>query len=167
MTVIVYEHPLSPYAQKVKLALDEKGVTYQTRMPAAIGSGQPDQEFLKANPRGEVPALIDGDVKIFDSTIILEYIEDKWPTPALLPKSPAARADARTIEDVMGRLGQPMEKTHWIMDKWGYTGSACIPMALDDAVEKGLLRPGMKVIFCATGGGMAMACNAWVWTGRA
>ncbi len=71
----------------------------------------------------------------------------------------------RTIEDVMARLGQPMAKTHWIMDKWGYTGSACIPMALDDAVEKGLLRPGMKVIFCATGGGMAMACNAWVWTG--
>jgi glutathione S-transferase len=108
MTVIVYEHPLSPYAQKVKIALDEKGVAYQTRMPAAIGSGQPDQEFLKANPRGEVPALIDGDVKIFDSTIILEYIEDKWPTPALLPKSPAARADARTIEDVMDTLFEPI-----------------------------------------------------------
>ncbi len=108
MTVIVYEHPLSPYAQKVKIALDEKGVAYQTRMPAAIGSGQPDQEFLKANPRGEVPALIDGDVKIFNSTIILEYIEDKWPTPALLPKSPAARADARTIEDVMDTLFEPI-----------------------------------------------------------
>ncbi len=72
----------------------------------------------------------------------------------------------RTIEDVMARLGQPMSKTHWIMDKWGYTGSACIPMALDDAVEQGKLRPGMKVIFCAPGGGMAMACDAWVWTMR-
>ncbi len=70
----------------------------------------------------------------------------------------------RTIEDVMQRLGQPMSKTHWIMDKWGYTGSACIPMALDDAVEQGKLSPGMKVVFCATGGGMAMACDAWVWT---
>jgi len=108
MTVIVYEHPLSPYAQKVKIALDEKGVAYQTRMPAAIGSGQPDQEFLKANPRGEVPALIDGDVKIFDSTIILEYIEDKWPTPAMLPKAPADRAHARTIEEVMDTLFEPI-----------------------------------------------------------
>ena len=98
MTVTVYEHPLSPYAQKVKIALDEKGVPYETKMPVAIGSGQPDREFLKANPRGEVPALIDGETMIFDSTIILEYIEDKWPTPALLPKSPADRADARTIE---------------------------------------------------------------------
>ena len=108
MTVIVYEHPLSPYAQKVKIALDEKGVAYVAKMPAAIGSGQPDQEFLKANPRGEVPALIDGEVTIFDSTIILEYIEDKWPTPAMLPKTPADRANARTIEDVMDTSFEPI-----------------------------------------------------------
>ena len=61
VSLIVYEHPLSPYAQKVKIALDEKGIAYEPRMPVAIGSGQPDREFLKANPRGEVPALIDGD----------------------------------------------------------------------------------------------------------
>ena len=106
--IIVYEHPLSPYAQKVKIALDEKGVPYETKMPAAIGTGQPDREFLKANPRGEVPALIDGDVKIFDSTIILEYIEDKWPSPAMLPKTPADRAHARTIEEVMDTLFEPI-----------------------------------------------------------
>ena len=61
MSLIVYEHPLSPYAQKVKIALDEKGVAYETKMPAAIGTGQIDKEFLSANPRGEVPALIDGE----------------------------------------------------------------------------------------------------------
>jgi glutathione S-transferase len=108
MSLIVYEHPLSPYAQKVKIALDEKAVAYETRMPVAIGSGRPDKEFLKANPRGEVPALIDGDVTIFDSTIILEYIEDKWPEPALLPSDPAARARARTIEEVMDTHFEPI-----------------------------------------------------------
>ncbi len=108
MTVIVYEHPLSPYAQKVKIALDEKGVAYETRMPAAIGSGQPDLEFLRANPRGEVPALIDGADAIFDSTIILEYIEDKWPAPALLPATPAGRAKARMIEEVMDSTFEPI-----------------------------------------------------------
>lgn len=108
MTVTVYEHPLSPYAQKVKIALDEKGVAYETRMPTAIGSGQVDAAFLSANPRGEVPALIDGDVAIFDSTIILEYIEDKWPEPALLPKGAAARARARTIEEVMDTAFEPI-----------------------------------------------------------
>jgi len=117
MSLIVYEHPLSPYAQKVKIALDEKGVAYEARMPAAIGTGQPDLEFLKANPRGEVPALIDDGFAVFDSTIILEYIEDKWPTPALLPKSPADRSIARTIEDVMDTHFEPinwgMGEIHW------------------------------------------------------
>jgi len=108
MTLIVYEHPLSPYAQKVKIALDEKGIEYEAKMPVAIGSGQPDQEFLKSNPRGEVPSLIDGEVAIFDSTIILEYIEDKWPEPALLPKDPVRRARARTIEDVMDTSFEPI-----------------------------------------------------------
>jgi glutathione S-transferase len=108
MTLIVYEHPLSPYAQKVKIALDEKGIAYEARMPAAIGSGQPDREFLKSSPRGEVPSLLDGEVSIFDSTIILEYIEDKWPTPALLPPDPARRAQARTIEEVMDTSFEPI-----------------------------------------------------------
>src|SRR5271156_3228319 len=101
MSLIVYEHPLSPYAQKVKIALDEKGVAYETKMPMAIGTGQVDKDFLSANPRGEVPALLDGDAALFDSTIILEYIEDKWPERPLLPKDPLGRARARTIEDIM------------------------------------------------------------------
>jgi 3-oxoacyl-[acyl-carrier-protein] synthase III len=71
----------------------------------------------------------------------------------------------RTIEYVMENLGQPLSKTHWIMDKWGYLGSACIPAALDDALEQGrTLMPGDHVVFCATGGGMAMAASVWRWT---
>lgn len=108
MTPILYEHPLSPYAQKVKIALDEKGITYETKMPVAMGTGQPDREFLKSNPRGEVPSLIDGDVAVFDSTIILEYIEDKWPEPPLLPPAPDARARARMIEEVMDTSFEPI-----------------------------------------------------------
>ena len=71
----------------------------------------------------------------------------------------------RTIEYVMAHLGQPMSKTHWIMDKWGYLGSACIPAALDDALERGRgPKPGDNVLFCATGGGMAIAASVWKWT---
>jgi 3-oxoacyl-[acyl-carrier-protein] synthase-3 len=69
----------------------------------------------------------------------------------------------RTIESVMAALAQPMSKTHWTMDKWGYTGSACIPMTLDDAVEAGRLRAGDLVVLCASGGGIAMACAAFTW----
>jgi 3-oxoacyl-[acyl-carrier-protein] synthase-3 len=71
----------------------------------------------------------------------------------------------RTIEFVMKNLGQPLRKTHWIMDKWGYLGSACIPAALDDALENGKgPKLGDNVVFCATGGGMAMAATVWKWT---
>ena len=101
MALRLYDHPLSPYGQKVKIALIEKGVEFQGMLPNAIGSGQVDGEFAAANPRGEVPALIDGDAAIFDSTVILEYIEDKWPKPALLPASPVDRARVRMLEDVM------------------------------------------------------------------
>lgn len=99
--LIVYEHPLSPYAQKVKISLREKGVPFETRLPEGIGTGATAGGFAKANPRGEVPALIHGNVEIFDSTIILEYIEDVWPDPAMLPKAAADRARVRMIEDVM------------------------------------------------------------------
>ncbi len=70
----------------------------------------------------------------------------------------------RTIEFVMEAMNQPMTKTHWIMDKWGYLGSACVPAALDDAVTTGKgPKPGDTVVFCATGGGMAMAASVWKW----
>jgi 3-oxoacyl-[acyl-carrier-protein] synthase-3 len=70
-----------------------------------------------------------------------------------------------TIKMIMEIIEQPLEKTHWIMDKWGYTGSACIPMALDDAFEQGVgPKPGDNVLFIASGGGISMACTVWKWT---
>lgn len=96
--VVLYEHPLSPFAQKVKIALAEKGIAFESRLPDIIG-GDLD-EFARLNPRREVPTLVDDDVAVFDSTIILEYLEDRWPTPALLPASPADRARVRTLEEL-------------------------------------------------------------------
>jgi len=96
--VVLWEHPLSPYAHKVKIALAEKGVAFECRLPDFM-SGQ-DAAFASANPRLEVPALVDGDTKVFDSTIILEYVEDRWPTPPLLPPTPAERARVRMLEEL-------------------------------------------------------------------
>ena len=107
----LYDHPFSPYAQKVKIALREKGQPFEAPLPQGIGAGGASGEFTAANPRAEVPALIDGEVMVFDSTIILEYIEDKWPTPPLLPKSPSERARVRMIEEVMD--------THYEPINWG------------------------------------------------
>lgn len=98
--MLLYEHPLSTYVQKVKIALREKGVEFESRVPEGLGSGKAGGAFAEASPRLEVPTLIDGEDRIFDSTIILEYLEDRFPSPPLLPPSPLARAQARMIEDV-------------------------------------------------------------------
>src|SRR5258708_20788932 len=97
--MLLYEHPLSSYAQKVKIALREKGLDFKVETPPALGSGKAEGAFAAASPRNEVPALIDGDVRIFDSTIILEYLEDKFPSPPLLPREPAARPNAPMTQD--------------------------------------------------------------------
>ena len=96
--VLLYEHPLSPYAQKVKIALAEKDVAVECRLPDFLSGS--DADFATASPRLEVPALVDGDTRVFDSTVILEYIEDRWPTPPLLPRTPAERARVRMLEEL-------------------------------------------------------------------
>jgi glutathione S-transferase len=96
--VKLYEHPLSPYAQKVKIALAEKGIPYETELPDIVGGNLDD--FRALNPRLEVPTLVDGEARIFDSTVILEYVEERWPTPSLLPRTPAERARVRMLEEL-------------------------------------------------------------------
>jgi glutathione S-transferase/RNA polymerase-associated protein len=96
--LVLFEHPLSPFAQKVKIALAEKEVPYESRVPDILGGELSD--FVSLNPRLEVPTLLDGDLAVFDSTVILEYLEDRWPTPPLLPPGAAERARVRMIEEL-------------------------------------------------------------------
>ena len=105
--IVLWDHPLSPYAQKVKIAMREKGLAFETQIPGGIGVGGAAGDFVAANPRAEVPALSDGDVAVFDSTIILEYLEDAYPDPALLPASAADRARVRMIEEPMREVDLP------------------------------------------------------------
>ncbi len=113
MTIpLLYEHPLSPYAQKNKIALREKGVAFDVVTPDGMGSGGGGGPWLAANPRAEVPALVDGETAVFDSTIIQDYIEERWPLPALLPVGAAARARVRMIEEIMDTQ---YEATTWGM----------------------------------------------------
>lgn len=67
-----------------------------------------------------------------------------------------------SIKLVMENLGLPMEKAHWIMDKWGYTGSACLPMCFDDAREQGRIKSGDLVVFIGSGVGYNQAGAAFV-----
>lgn len=93
----LFEHPISPFCQKVKIFLYEKKIPFQCVLPDFTGK---DTAFKDANPRQEVPALVDGKTQIFDSSIIVQYLEDAYPEVALFPQSPAERAQSRMIEEV-------------------------------------------------------------------
>lgn len=68
-----------------------------------------------------------------------------------------------SIWETMDNLGVDREKAHTIMDRYAYTGSACIPMALNDAFEKEKIKEGDKIVFMGSGGGLAFASSIFIW----
>jgi len=72
---------------------------------------QKNPEYLKMNPYGKVPVLTDDGTVLYESLIINEYLEEKYPTPALLPKDPAKKAKARILTDYgMAHFDSPYQK---------------------------------------------------------
>lgn len=67
------------------------------------------------------------------------------------------------IEQVMGILGRSMDETTCAMDRYGYTGSACVPMAFHTALQEGRIQRGQKVLFCASGAGLAVGSNLFIY----
>lgn len=97
----LYSGPLSLFARKVEFALYEKGLRFDRVMvpfTQAAGYAPKHPAVLAANPKGQVPVLEDGDLTLFDSTLIFEYLEDAYPAPALYPRGAKERAQCRLIE---------------------------------------------------------------------
>jgi glutathione S-transferase len=94
----LYSGPLSLFSRKVEIALGEKGLAFERVMVAFTqerGYQPKHPDVLAANPKGQVPVLVDGDLTLFDSTLIFEYLEEAYPTPALLPPMGPGGAKAR------------------------------------------------------------------------
>ncbi|NCF20639.1 MAG: glutathione S-transferase family protein [Haliea sp.] len=89
----------SPFVRKVFVALDIKNIPYEI-VPQMPFSG--DQEYLKINPLGKVPTLVDGELTLGDSKVICRYLESAYPDPALYPADIADRAMADWYEDLCG-----------------------------------------------------------------
>lgn len=95
----LYDFQASPNCQRVKVVLEEKKIPFDT-VPVDLRKGeQKKADFLKLNPYGKVPVIIDGDTVLFESCIINEYLEEKYPNPPMLPKDPAKRAKVRILID--------------------------------------------------------------------
>lgn len=95
----LYHHPDCPYSQKVRVVLAEKDLEFEEVVVNLHAGEQKSTEFLKLNPYGRVPVLVDEDIVVYDSTIINEYLEDEYPEPRLMPEDSAGRARVRLFED--------------------------------------------------------------------
>lgn len=95
MTVL-YGAPLSPFVRKAMLVLAHKGVQYDQIIVAPESM---TDDFLQLSPLGKIPAYKDDRVELCDSTVICEYLDEKYPTPELLPFGAAQRARTRWYEE--------------------------------------------------------------------
>ena len=93
----IYGSPLSPFVARVALACDHKGIGYDLTMPEG---GMKAPEFLSMNPFGKMPTVKDGKTVLYESGVILPYLDDKYEKKALVPKSAAAAGKARLIATV-------------------------------------------------------------------
>jgi stringent starvation protein A len=82
------------YSHQVRIVLAEKGVNVEI-VPA--NSTSPSEDLLTLNPYGTVPTLLDRDLVLFESRIIMEYLDERFPHPPLLPVYPVARAESRKM----------------------------------------------------------------------
>lgn len=95
-TMTVIGSFLSPYVRKVLVTLELKNIAYEVD-PIVPFYG--NDAFSRLSPARRIPVLLDGDQVILDSTVIVEYLDEQYPQPALLPATPAQRARARWIEE--------------------------------------------------------------------
>ena len=86
--MILYGSTMSPFVRKVAAYAAEKGIELELK-PTALAD--PDPEFREASPFRKMPALVDGDYKLADSSAIIHYLEAKYPEPALIPADPRER----------------------------------------------------------------------------
>lgn len=92
--MILYATPLSSYSAKVRIALCVKGVDYEERLPP---NGYRSAEYRAIVPMGTLPALQVGGWVLSESEVINEYLEQRFPEPAMLPADPQSRAQVRFL----------------------------------------------------------------------
>ena len=93
----LYDFPMSPRARKARIVLAEKGLQYEKVTIDITKREQKKPEYLAINPYGKVPALQDNGTTVYESSLVMEYLNDKYPNPPLLPADAGQRARARVL----------------------------------------------------------------------
>ncbi|MFZ0790253.1 MAG: stringent starvation protein SspA [Chromatiaceae bacterium] len=88
----LFSDPLCPYCHRVRMVLAEKGIAVDV---VDVDARNLPDELMDFNPYGNVPTLVDRDLRLFESRIIMEYLDERFPHPPLLPVDPVSRANSR------------------------------------------------------------------------
>ncbi|MDC0236790.1 glutathione S-transferase N-terminal domain-containing protein [Gammaproteobacteria bacterium] len=88
----LFSDPMCQYSHRVRIVLAEKGVTVDIE---DIDPKSVTEEILEANPYGTLPTLVDRDLALYESNVVMEYLDERFPHPPLLPVYPVARAESR------------------------------------------------------------------------
>ncbi|EEF35797.1 probable glutathione S-transferase [Ricinus communis] len=100
--VVVLDFWVSPFCMRVKIALNEKGVSYEAREEDLFGGKS--ELLIKSNPvYQKVPVFLHDGKPLSESVVIVGYIDETWPSPALLPPCPYGRAQARFWADYIDK----------------------------------------------------------------
>jgi RNA polymerase-associated protein len=83
-----------PYSHRTRVVLYEKAISADVEY---VDPGQPPEDLVELNPYGTMPTLVDRDLVLYDSRIIMEYLDERFPHPPLHPMDPVARARARLL----------------------------------------------------------------------
>jgi len=143
--VRLYTYWRSSAAYRVRIALNWKGLSYQALPTHFLKNGGEHRapEFLERNPQGLIPVLDDGGILLAQSLAIIEYLEERYPEPPLLPRAPEPRARARSLalaiacdihplnnlrvlQYLKSELAQPQDKVDRWYRHWIATGFAAL-----------------------------------------
>ena len=89
-----YSDPADHYSHRVRIVLAEKGVSAEI---ISVEAGRQPSKLIEVNPYGSLPTLVDRDLALWESSVVMEYLDERYPHPPLLPVYPVARANSRLL----------------------------------------------------------------------
>ena len=91
-SMTLFSDPVDHYCQRVRIVLEEKGISAEV---VDMSKNNLTEEILELSPYATLPVLVDRDVCLYDSVTLMEYLDERFPHPPLLPVYPVARANIR------------------------------------------------------------------------
>lgn len=80
------------YSHRVRIVLAEKGINFET---VEVDLAHPPEDLMELNPYGSVPTLVDRELVLYDAQVVMEYLDERFPHPPLMPVDPVSRAQSR------------------------------------------------------------------------